>query len=209
MLVEVWADIMCPWCWIGKRRLARALADHGDPDTRITWRAFELRPGHRRTPDLTLGEVMVRWRGRTEAEVTKLFGWIRTLGAQEGLELNLATTRPVSSFDAHRLCHLAEAAGSRDEMTERLFRAHLTENVNVADHDVLVGLATEVGLDPAETRRVLDGDRYAAQVRAEAGAPGVTGVPTVLVDRRERATGALTVDDYRTLLARATAPSRP
>ncbi|MEV4659262.1 DsbA family oxidoreductase [Micromonospora sp. NPDC049301] len=209
MLVEVWSDIMCPWCYIGKRRLEKALARLGDPRVGITWRSYELRPGHTRTPDITLGEGMVRWRGRSEAEVTKLFGWIRSLGAQEGLELNLDTVRPVSSFDAHRLTHLAGTHGRRDEMTERLFRAHLTENVNVADHDVLVGLAEEVGLDPATARQVLDSNRYAAEVHAEARAEGVTAVPTVLVDRRQHVAGAVEVQEYLALLRRAQAPATP
>ncbi|MFC0098796.1 DsbA family oxidoreductase [Micromonospora marina] len=209
MLVEVWSDIMCPWCYIGKRRLEKALARLGDPRIGITWRSYELRPGHTRTPDITLGEGMVRWRGRTEAEVTKLFGWIRSLGAQEGLALNLDTVRPVSSFDAHRLTHLAGAYGLRDEMTERLFRAHLTENVNVADHEVLLDLADEVGLDAATARQVLDSDRYAAEVHAEARAEGVTAVPTVLVDRRQHVAGAAEVTEYLALLHRAQAAAAP
>ena len=206
MLLEVWVDIMCPWCYIGKRRLATALDRFGGAERpAVSWRSFELRPEQSRTPGPTLGEGMVKWRGLTEAQVTKLFARIRGLGAAEGLELNVATARPVSSFDAHRLTHLADRYGLRDAMTERLFRAYLTENRNVADHAELVALATEAGVDPAAAAEVLVGDAYATEVRAEAREPGITSVPTVVVDRQYGVAGGLDADDYLALLQRAAA----
>jgi predicted DsbA family dithiol-disulfide isomerase len=137
------------------------------------------------------------------AQVTRLFAWIRKLGADEGLELNLDGVRPVNSFDAHRVAHLAGRHGLRDQMTERLFRAHLTENVNVADHAVLLRIADEVGLDDAEVRAVLDGEHYTHEVIAEGRGSGVDAVPTFVVDRRYAMSGAQPTSELYALLEQA------
>jgi predicted DsbA family dithiol-disulfide isomerase len=197
MLVEAWVDVMCPWCYIGKQRLDAALRRYERAgEVRLQWRSYELRPDQQRSPGPTLREVMTRWRGLTDDQVTKLFARIAALGEAEGVQINLDRARPVNSFDAHRLTHLAGAHGLRGEMTERLFRAHLTDNVSVADHDVLVGLAGEVGLD-----------RYAVETLAEARAPGVSAVPTIVVERRYAVAGAAEPDDLLALLREAHTPA--
>jgi predicted DsbA family dithiol-disulfide isomerase len=182
MKVEIYADVLCPWCYIGKRRLAAALDKVAGRDSvEIVWRSYELAPDQGRTPGPTAAEAMAGWWGeQAPARITR----IEELGAAEGLELNLRLARPVNTFDAHRLCHLAADRGRADQMMERLLRAYHTEGLNVADRGVLRRLGAEAGLDADQVRVVLAGDDYAADVRADRrrGAErGVTGVPSLVI----------------------------
>ncbi|WP_131735839.1 DsbA family oxidoreductase [Actinomadura roseirufa] len=183
MKVEVYADVLCPWCYIGKRRMSAALAQVGDRDgVQIIWRAFELAPDGGRVPGPTAAEAMAEWWGdRAPARVAR----IRALGAAEGLELNLHLARPVGTFDAHRLCRLASARGRGDQMMERLLRGYHTEGLNVADPRVLLRLGGEAGLDESEVETLLSGDGHAEDVRADrrrAAAHGITGVPSLVIE---------------------------
>jgi predicted DsbA family dithiol-disulfide isomerase len=202
MKLEIYADVLCPWCYIGKRRLTAALATHPDRDSiEIVWRAYELGPEQDGTPGPTAAEAMAGWWGdQAPARIDR----IRSQGAAEGLELNLHLARPVSTFDAHRLIKLAADRGLADQTMERLLRAYHTEGLNVADAEVLRQLGGEAGLDGDEVRAVLAGDDYAEQVRADrrrAAAHGVTGVPSLVVDGRPPVSGVQSVADLRTLLS--------
>ncbi|WP_018547654.1 DsbA family oxidoreductase [Streptomyces sp. LaPpAH-108] len=210
MKVEIWSDIMCPWCYIGKARLDKAIEslDGRDgfsrDDVEIVWRSFELRPDQPRTPGATLGEMMRANLGLQPGETVELFEKIRVLGEAEGLDIRLVGVRPVNSFDAQRLVHLAAEHGSADRMKSELFRAYLTEQRNVADHEVLVEVASAAGLDPEAVREVLAGDAYAEDVREDeraAARRGVTGVPTVFVDGVRVSTGVPSVEQFRQALA--------
>ncbi|MQY05608.1 DsbA family oxidoreductase [Actinomadura macrotermitis] len=200
--VEIWSDVMCPWCYLGKKRLERALA--GLSGVGVTWRSFELRPDQPAAPGVTLAEMMTRRFGLDGPDLTAVFQRIRRLGAAEGLDLRPATARPVSSFDAHRLIHLAAGQGLADAMVERLFRAHLVDNVNVADPEVLRHLAAQTGLPDAAVRSVLNTDAYAADVRADeerAAELGVRQVPTFVIDGAPALSGAPDVRRLRALLS--------
>ncbi|MFI6516218.1 DsbA family protein [Spirillospora sp. NPDC050679] len=182
MRIEVYAEVLCPWCYIGKRRLSAALAGLGER-VEVAWRSFELAPDAPREPGVTAAEAMRAWRGdQTEARIAR----IRSLGAAEGLELDLEKARPVNTFDAHRLIHLA-ADGQRgrgDAMAERLLHAYHTEGLNIADPEVLIRLGAEAGVEPAAVRAVLEGDWYAEQVRGDERRGrelGVSGVPTLVI----------------------------
>ena len=207
MRIEVWSDVMCPWCYIGKRRLESALArfEHQD-EVEVIWRSFELRPQHPGPPRETLGELMQRRLDTGPAGVVKLFSWIETVGLAEGLELKLVTARPVRSFDAHRLVHLAAASGLAGEMKERLLRAYLVDNANVADYDVLVDAARAVGLDADDTRRALDAGAGSDGVLADearAAELGISSVPTFVVDGDERVAGVVPADELLELIRRS------
>ncbi|MET9832223.1 DsbA family oxidoreductase [Streptomyces sp. NPDC006385] len=184
MKIEIFSDVLCPWCYIGKRRIRAALEAFAHRDRlEVVWRSFELAPELDRTPGVTAAQAMEQW--MDPAAVPARVRLIKDNGRQEGLELNLERSRPISTFDAHRLSHLAAHRGQADEILERLFHAYHTEAVNVADHDVLARLAVEEGLDAGEVRALLDGDAYADDVRADerrARALGVSGVPSVVVD---------------------------
>ncbi|SNR41377.1 DsbA family oxidoreductase [Actinomadura mexicana] len=203
MRVEIYADVLCPWCYIGKRRLTAAL--EGIPDragVEITWRGYELAPEEGRDPGPTAAEAMVGWWGdQAPARIAR----IQTLGAAEGLEINLHLARPVNTFDAHRLCRLAAGQGRAGQMMERLLGAYHSEGLNVADPRVLQRLGEEAGLAAARVRAVLAGDDYAEQVRADrrrAAEHGVTGVPSLVIDGAAPVSGVQPVTALRRLLER-------
>ncbi|MGE7434947.1 DsbA family oxidoreductase [Kitasatospora sp. NPDC001175] len=193
MKIEIWSDIMCPWRYIGKRRLETALArfEHRD-QVEVVWRSFELRPDQPRTPGPTLGEMMQHRLGLQPGSAVGLFAEIERLAQEEGLHIELTGVQPVNSFDAQRLVHLAADHGLASQMKERLFRGYLGEQRNVADPDVLLELALDVGLDPVAVKATLDGDAYAADVRGdeELGARrGVTGVPGFFINGGQVSSG--------------------
>jgi predicted DsbA family dithiol-disulfide isomerase len=205
MTVEVFADVLCPWCYIGKRRLAAALADQDE--VKVVWRSYELAPEEGRTPGPTAAEAMARWWGeRAAARVAH----IKAVGAEDGLELNLHLARPVNTFDAHRLIHLAADHDLADEMAERLLRGYHTEGLNVADQDVLARLGAEAGLVAADVRALLAGDTHADSVRADerrAVELGITGVPSLVIDGNPAVSGVQPPAELRRLIRR-TAPAR-
>ncbi|GGP14270.1 DsbA family oxidoreductase [Nonomuraea glycinis] len=201
MKLEIYADVLCPWCYIGKRRLTAALAQQSGRDSiEIVWRAYELAPDEGRTPGPTAAEAMAGWWGeQAPARIAR----IRSLGAAEGLELNLHLARPVNTFDVHRLVKLAADRGRADQMMELLLYAYHTEGDNVADAQVLQRLGGEAGLDAGEVLAVLDGDDYADEVRADrrrAAEHGVTGVPSLVIDGRPPVSGVQPVADLQVLL---------
>ncbi|MEV0235088.1 DsbA family oxidoreductase [Nonomuraea sp. NPDC050786] len=201
MKLEIYADVLCPWCYIGKRRLTAALAEQPDRNSiEIVWRAYELAPDESRTPGPTAAEAIAGWWGeQAPARIAR----IRSLGAAEGLELNLHLARPVNTFDAHRLVKLAADRGRADQMMELLLHAYHTEGRNVADAQVLQRLGYEAGLDTGEVRAVLDGDDYADEVRADrrrAAEHGITGVPSLVIDGRPPVSGVQPVADLQGLL---------
>jgi predicted DsbA family dithiol-disulfide isomerase len=192
--VEIWSDIACPWCYVGKRRFEAALQqfEHRE-DVNVTWRSFELDPAApaERTGDRA--ERLAEKYGMTVEQAREAEQRLTSVAAGEGLPFRFDIARSGSAFDGHRLVHLAEAHGLQDEMKERLLRAYFTEGELMSDHDTLVRLAGEVGFDEREVRELLAGDRYADEVRADertAGELGISAVPTFVIDRKLGASGA-------------------
>lgn len=181
MKVEIWSDVACPWCYIGKRRFDVALArfDHGDA-VEVRYRSFELDPAAPAVRELAyLDHLMAKYR-ITMAEADAMIDRMIEAGARNGVVLRFDKARPGNSFDAHRLLHLAADRGVQAELQEKLFRATFTKGVAIADHDVLAEVAADAGLDPAEVRHVLESDAYASEVRADeqrAADLGITSVP--------------------------------
>jgi predicted DsbA family dithiol-disulfide isomerase len=192
--VEIWSDIACPWCFIGKRRFENALAqfEHRD-EVQVTWRSFELDPTAPLEYEGELAAHLAEKYGITVEEARERQQHLVDLGAAEGEELRFDLARRARTFDGHRLVHLAEAHGAQDRMKERLLRAYFTEGELISDHETLVALALEVGLPEAEVRETVAGDRYADAVRDDertASALGISAVPTFVVDRALAASGA-------------------
>jgi predicted DsbA family dithiol-disulfide isomerase len=192
--VEIWSDIACPWCYIGKRRFEAALAEfeHRD-DVRVTWRSFELDPSapHEREGD-NATRIAEKY-GITVERAREMGRTVTDAANGEGLDFHLDIQRSGTTFDGHRVIHLAAEHGLQDAMKERLMLAYFTEGQLVSDHDTLVGLAAEVGLDEDEVRATLASDRYADEVRGDerlAGQFGISAVPTFVVDRAIGASGA-------------------
>ncbi|MGA2455253.1 MAG: DsbA family oxidoreductase [Solirubrobacteraceae bacterium] len=194
MDVEIWSDIACPWCYIGKRRFEAALAQFEHRDgVRVTWRSFELDPQapHERSGDRAAR--LAQKYGMTVEQARDAEQQLTAVAAGEGLGFRFDIARSGSTFDAHRVVHLAGEHALQDAMKERLLRAYFTEGELVGDHETLVRAAVEVGLAEDEVRETLAGERCAAQVRDDertAGELGISAVPTFVVDRKLGVSGA-------------------
>ncbi len=204
MDVEIWSDIACPWCYVGKRRFESALAqfEHRD-EVNISWRSFELDPDapHERKGDRA--ERLAQKYGMTVAQAREAEQRLTDVAAGEGLDFRFDIARSGTTFDGHRVVHLAGEHGLQDAMKERLLRAYFTEGQLVSDEDTLVRLAVEVGLAEDEVRDMLAGDRYAEDVREDertAGQLGISAVPTFVVDRALGASGAQPPEELLQLL---------
>jgi predicted DsbA family dithiol-disulfide isomerase len=204
MRIEVFSDVVCPWCYLGKRRLEAALAEFDGP-AEVTWRAFQLRPDAPRFGEPGAGELSaVALADRYPPEqIVEMQGRLTALAAEEGLEYALDRAHHVNSFEAHRLAKAAGRHGRGEEMVERLFRAQQVEALRVDDPAVLARLAAEVGV-PASTPAEAEED--AAAVFAdleEAAAIGVSGVPFFVLDRRFAIAGAQSAELLGRALAQA------
>jgi len=207
--IDIWSDIACPWCYVGKRRLEQALArfDHRH-DVEVVWRAFELDPSAPRVrdPQQSYAERLARKYGTTPAQGQAMIDRMVDTAAGDGLALRFDHIRPGNTFDAHRLLHLAHERGVQDALKERLLRAYLTEGQAIGEPDVLAPLAREVGLDEREVADLLAGDRCAAEVRQDealARELGISGVPFFVLAGRLGVSGAQPADVLLGALDRA------
>lgn len=209
MLVEIWSDVVCPWCYIGKRRFEQALArfEHGD-EVAVRWRSFELDPGAPRERRGSMAEHLAAKYHMTVAQAGDQLQRLDAMAAEEGLRYDLAHTRGGNTFDAHRLVHLGYArdAGTGSAVKEAMLHAYFTDLQPVGDPEVLVAVAVGAGLDEAEVRATLASDRFADDVRRDeqqAAELGCTGVPFFVVDRRLAVPGAQDADTLLAVLRRA------
>ena len=212
MNVEIWSDIACPWCYVGKRRFEAALEsyEHRDEVT-VTWRSFELDPAAPHESPENGATHLSRKYGPSVEQARAMEENMARTAAGDGLEFRFDRLRLGNTFDGHRITHLAAAHGLQDAMEERLMRAYLTEGELIADHAVLERLALEVGLPVDEVRDVLSTDRYADAVRADeatASSLGIGAVPFFVVDRQIAASGAQPPEVLAELLRRAR-PAEP
>jgi predicted DsbA family dithiol-disulfide isomerase len=204
MRIDVWSDVACPWCYVGKRNLEAALAATGI-EAELHWRAFELDPAAPKAVDRSLEEVLASKYQMSVERATELNAQMTETAREAGLEYHLDRVRLANSFDAHRLAKLAEARGLANAATERLFAAYFSEGRLISDPETLVELGTEIGLEPSAVRELLDGPLFAAEVRADEEAAreaGFTGVPTFVVDGRFAIPGAQSVETMERLLSR-------
>jgi predicted DsbA family dithiol-disulfide isomerase len=216
MRIEIWSDVVCPWCFVGKRRLETALAgfEHAD-EVEVVYRSFELDPtaphhGH----ELSTG-VIARKYGRSEDEMRDMQQQLIDLAAADGLAFRLFETVHTNTIDAHRLLHLALETGGpalQGQLKEALLSAYFEGAADVGDHDVLTGVATGVGLDESRVRAVLTSDEYAGAVAADiaqARAYGATGVPFFVIDQAYGVSGAQPAEAFSQVLEQAWAASHP
>ncbi len=213
MRIEVWSDVVCPWCYIGKRRLEAALErfEHRD-QVEVVWRSFQLDPSVPEGETHALLPVLAAKYGRSLDEARAMVRHVEETAAGEGLEYHLADGTGGNTLLAHELLHLAAERGVQDVVKERLLHAYFTEARSVFDVDSLAALAVETGLDEAEVRAALGDHRYRPAVLEDvrtARALGATGVPFFVVDRRYGAAGAQPADLLLQLLERAWADAHP
>ena len=192
--IEIWSDVVCPWCYIGKRQLESALARFDAAgDVELTWRSFQLNPEQARGARTTHDEHLAAKLGGSMEQVRLLNERVTALAAAEGLDYHFERYQVINTFDAHRVAHLAQTHGLGEAIQERFLRAQLVEGEVLDDPDTLARLSAEVGVDQDEVRDVLATDRYAADVAAdvqEAREIGVSGVPFFVLDRRYGIAGA-------------------
>lgn len=213
MHVEIWSDIACPWCYVGKRRFEAALArfPHRD-DVRVTWRSFELDPAAPAAYVEPATERLAAKYGITPEQAAAAHRQLTEVAAGDGIEMRFDLARGGSTFDAHRLLHLAAEHGRQDDVKERLMRARMSAGELVSDPAVLARIADEAGLPADETRELLDGDRFADAVRADertAAELGIRAVPFFAIDRAIGGAGAQDVETMTALLERAWAAHGP
>ncbi len=213
MDVEIWSDIACPWCYVGKRRFEAALArfEHRDQVT-VTWRSFELDPDAPREREGDRAARLAAKYGMTLEQAHASERQLTDVAAGEGLDFRFDVQRSGSMFDGHRLVHLAAEHGLQDAMKERLLHAYFTEGELIGDHDTLARLAAEVGLPADEVTATLAGDRFADAVRDDertAGQFGISAVPTFVIDRALGASGAHPPEELLSLLQQGWARQVP
>ena len=207
MNIEVWSDIVCPWCYIGKRRLEAAIEKFERRDAvRVTWRSYQLDPNAPKVSTQTTREMLASKYGVSLEKADGMQARVTGVAAEEGLEYRLDDTLHFNTFDAHRLIHFAKSKGLQDEMKERLMKAHFTEGRSPADTETLVSLAQEIGLDGTESRAVIEGDAYAEAVRADAELAreyGIQGVPFFVIAGKYGVSGAQPSDSLLEIIGKA------
>jgi predicted DsbA family dithiol-disulfide isomerase len=213
VLVEIWSDVVCPWCYIGKRRFETALAsfEHRD-EVEVVWRSFELDPKAPQEREGDYASRLGRKYGMAPERAMRTLEHMTSVAAEEGLEFDFARSRSGNSFDAHRLLHFAGERGLQGELKERLLLAYFSEGEAIGRPEVLQRLAVEVGLDAGEVADVLAGEAYGDHVRADEEAAeelGVGGVPFFLVGRKFAVSGAQDVAVFTHALERAWAKHHP
>jgi len=194
MKLELWLDVVCPWCYLGKRRLEEALRrfDHRD-EIELTLRSFELDPTAPPRSEGTVAEMLARKYGSSPDEVRARQAQLVALGAEAGIDFRFDDAQHGNTFDAHRLIHLGAEHGLQAEVAERLMRGYFGEGLALGDREALVAAVAEAGLDADTARAMLAGQEYVSAVRADeqrGAALGISGVPFLVLDDRYGVSGA-------------------
>lgn len=194
MKVEIWSDVMCPFCYIGKRKFEKALDQFPHKDkVEIIWKSFQLNPALKTEPGKNINQYLAEVKGWPLEYAQQMNDRVTNMAKEVGLTYNFDKAVVANSFDAHRFSHLAKNHGLQDKAEERLFSAYFTEGKNTADHNTLVQLGADIGLDPTEVRQMLDSNDFAEKVNNdiyEAHQIGVRGVPFFLIGNKYAVSGA-------------------
>lgn len=192
--VDIWSDIVCPWCAIGNARFERALAQFAHRGgVEVTWRAFELDPSAPRVREGDHASHLARKYGRSKAQAEEMIRHVSEVAAAEGLEFRLLSARAENTFDGHRVLALASERGLQPAVKDRLFEGYMKEGEPIGEPEALLRLGSQAGLDADEVQAVLSSDRYADEVRedeATARMLGITGVPFFVLGGKLGVSGA-------------------
>jgi len=205
MKIEVWSDFVCPFCYIGKRRLEEAIAQFpGKDQVEVEFKSFELDPNAKTYSGTGINEALAKKYGMSIEEAKRTNEGIGSQAAEVGLTFNFDEMKPTNTFDAHRLAKFAATVGKEKEMTEKLLASYFTESKLISDHDVLVEIAQTAGIEKEETLAVLnDSTKYANDVRIDealAQQMGVTGVPFFVINQKYSISGAQPTETFRRAL---------
>lgn len=194
MKIEIWSDVMCPFCYIGKRNFETALEQFSNKNgIEVEWKSFQLDPSLPEVQDSNYTDYLMVSKGLGRPQVEGMLNNVTQMAKGVGLEYDFDRAVMVNSFKAHRVLQLAKTRGLGDAAEERLFRAFFTEGRNIADDDTLLELGKEAGLNETEIRSSLSDERYSDMVKQdiqEARAIGVTGVPFFVFNRKYAVSGA-------------------
>jgi predicted DsbA family dithiol-disulfide isomerase len=207
MKVEIWSDVMCPFCYIGKRRFEMALAGFKNKgDVEVEWKSFQLDPSLKTDPSKNTVHHLADVKGWTIEHAQNSVAYVTEMAKGAGLDYHLDKAVVANSFDAHRLIQFAKTKEKGDAAEERLFKAYFTEGKNTADRAVLIQLASEIGLDAFEAKKMLEDGDYSQQVMQdieEARQIGVNGVPFFVIDRKYAVSGAQDPKTFSEVLDKA------
>lgn len=194
MKIEIWADVVCPFCYIGKRKLDAALKDFPHADrVKVEWKSYQLAPDVRPEPGKSVVSHFAERKQISEVEAQSIYGHVSQLARDNGIEFNLNNAVVCNTFNAHRLSHLAKSYGLQEEVEEQLFAAYFTHGKDLNDFNELAKIGAEVGLGVNAIWQMLTGNQFMEEVRweiEEAGQLGVQGVPFFVFDRKYAISGA-------------------
>ncbi|MBE9667740.1 DsbA family oxidoreductase [Mucilaginibacter boryungensis] len=207
MKVEIWSDVMCPFCYIGKRRFEEALAQFPNADkVEITWKSFQLNPDQVTDPTISIHQYLADIKGWQLDYAKQLNQQVSDMAQSVGLHYDFDRAVVANSFDAHRLVQLAKKHNLGDAAEEALFKAYFTEGKNIADNNTLIALGTSIGLDADELKQVLNTDAYADAVKhdiEEAQQLGIRGVPFFVMNDKYAVSGAQPTEVFLQTLEKA------
>jgi predicted DsbA family dithiol-disulfide isomerase len=207
MKVEIWSDVMCPFCYIGKRKFEAALAQFEHKNqVEVVWKSFQLQPDMVTDPTQNTLEHLAQSKGWTMEYTKQVTANVVAMAKEVGLNYDFDKAVVANSFDAHRLSHYAKSKGKGDAMEEQLFKAYFVDGKNTADHQTLTALAVSIGLDSTEVKQVLASDAYAKDVRQdiyESQQIGVSGVPFFVLNNKYAVSGAQQPETFLGALQKA------
>jgi predicted DsbA family dithiol-disulfide isomerase len=215
LTVEIWSDVACPFCYIGKRNFEQALGqfEHRD-DVEVIWRSFQLGPQMPKQTSGDIFDVLAAKYGGTREQAIEMNSRVDGMAREAGLDCDFPAIKPTNTRDAHRLVHLASFSGLQDEAKERLFKAYFIDGENVSDPETLTRVGVEIGLDGDDISALLGSDAFATEVEAEheqAVEFGISGVPTFVFDRKSGISGAqpseILLEALRTAWAASASPA--
>ena len=213
MQEEIWSDVVCPWCYIGKRRFETALGQFvGRDAVRIVWRSFELDPSAPKKAGEDMATRLSKKYRMNREQALESMRRVTDLAMAEGLEYHMDTVKPTNSFDAHRLLQLASRKGRGNQMKERLLKSYFTDSLDISDEEVLVSLGAEVGIEVDEIRSMCASDLMADDVRndeALAAKYGINGVPFFVFDSKYGVSGAQEAETFLEVLNKVADESSP
>ncbi|NWJ50236.1 MAG: DsbA family oxidoreductase [Bacteroidetes bacterium] len=194
MKVEIWSDVVCPFCYLGKKKFENALAQFEYKDqVEVIWHSFQLDPNSHYQPGVTITDYLVEHKGYGVEDVKEMNSELKDRGAAVGLTFNFEKALPANTFDAHRVIHLAGINQLQNEAEERLFKAYFTEGQNIEDKETLAKIANEIGLSTNDVADLLAGDRFTDEVKRDihdSKSLGIKGVPFFLIDEKFSVSGA-------------------
>lgn len=194
MKIEIWSDVMCPFCYIGKRKFEKALEQfHGKDHVSIVWKSFQLSPGIKTDPSKNIHQFLAEHKGISIEQAKEMNDQVAAMAAKEGLEYNFDRSVVANSFNAHRFAHYAKTKGKQQAAEEALFRSYFTDGKNIDDVSTLMELGESIGLEAEAIHEILATDMYSADVQAdinEARELGVRGVPFFVFNRKFAVSGA-------------------